>query len=236
MNFAAIVPTSMLDLIKDDEYQMALAPICVRTDYRYFYRDTKGHLILDNGLIEGRVADPEGLLQLAVELRADEVIAPDAYKDMERTLRQLRNFMPVAAAYNVMAVLQARTWKEFDVIMNESINLGVASVALPRVLGTTLGGSSRLICAELIRRVSDIPIHALGSTEHLTEGVQLAQQGIVRGLDSSAPVVQGLYGKDLGVRYTTIRPKDFFSCPSTPQAVKNLQEYRKTLERQGGIH
>jgi hypothetical protein len=198
------------------------------TDKQYydFYANVEGFKMLDNGAAEGHWTTAEDLLYLAWNLQVDEVIAPDVYGDMPGTLRLLKGFMYVAQAYRVMAVLHADTWKEFNTIFNEAIDLGVESVALPRVMTKKLGPMARVEAADFIRKYSQIPIHALGSTHRLVEAYQLSRQGIVRGIDSSAPVVLGLQGRDLDEEYSMKRQDDFFSREETPTALKNLDLFR----------
>jgi hypothetical protein len=231
MNFAAVVPVSMLNQIQTDEYHLVVAPVCSDQEYFNFYVHMKGHIILDNGVAEGKTIPSEDLLQLAYAIGADEVIAPDVYNDMERTLIQLKEFMPMAQNYDVMVVLHAMSWNGFDRILKASIQKGVAALALPRVMTTSLGGRARLMAAERIRKTTDLPIHALGSTMWLTEGIDLARQGIVRGMDSSAPVVLGLEGQHLSIPYSGLRPPGYFYLPPTPQATRNLNEYRHMIQR-----
>ncbi len=225
MLFAPIVPLSMLETIRDEPYHMVLAPLCRFKEYSNFYQTVKGFKMLDNGAAEGAQTDVETLLNLADELNVNEVIAPDAYDQMQMTRQKLIMFMPYASTYHVMVVLQCRTWNEFDVIFHEALDYEVSTLALPRVMCEHLGPSARLAAAELIRRFSEIPIHALGSTPHLREARDLARQGIVRGIDTSAPVVQGLENRDIRSPYTE-RPTDFFFAEPTTMARLNIERYR----------
>lgn len=225
MLFAPIVPLSMLETIRDDPYHMILAPLCRFKEYANFYQQAKGFKMLDNGAAEGASIDVESLLRFAQELKVNEVIIPDAYDDMPKTHELLLRFMPFANDFHVMAVMQCHTWTEFDVIFHVALDNNVDTLALPRVMCEHLGPSARLAGAELIRRFSDIPIHALGSTPHLREARDLARQGIVRGIDTSAPVVQGLENLDIRSPYKE-RPTDFFFAESTTMARLNIERYR----------
>jgi hypothetical protein len=206
---------------------MVLAPLLEVEEYFEFYRSVTTFKILDNGAAEGYRIDPEQLLKYAFQLQVDEVIAPDAYGDMHRTQYLLRQFKPMAENYHVMAVLQSRTWPEFDNIFHLALSLDVQSVALPRVMCQAMGPSARLAAAEIVRRESNIPIHALGCTNHLREGRDLARQGIVRGIDSSAPVALGLHGRRITELYTE-RPHDFFTRKSAELdlARRNVDAFR----------
>src|SRR5262249_3849723 len=127
MLFAPIVPIPMLPEISQDMYHMILAPLCRIEEYSDFYRDVMGWKILDNGSAEGGIVTTEALLKYASELNVDEVIAPDAYDDPRRSMRQLVTFMPFAVGFNVMAVLQAHNWKEFSQIFQVALDCGVSA-------------------------------------------------------------------------------------------------------------
>ena len=225
MFLAAIVPVSMLPEIQDDNYHMILAQLCGIKEYYDFYQEHTGFKMLDNGAAEAVRVDEENLLKLAFQLKVDEVIAPDAYGECNRTMMMLRRFKPVAENYAVMAVLQCRTWPEFDQIFHLALHLQVASLALPRVMCQGLGPAARLAAAELIRKETNLPVHALGCTPYLNEAIDLARQGIVRGIDSSAPVALGLEGRRLHDRYIE-RPHDYFAREPNAQARSNLRAFR----------
>ena len=229
MHLAPIVPVPMLEEITADRYHMVLQPLCDIDEYWDFYQKVGGFKILDNGAAEGAKQDPERLLKLAFQLRADEVIAPDHYGDCDRTMHLLKRFIPVAENYHVMAVLQCRTWPEFDQIFHLAWDLGASSFGLPRVMCSALGPAARLAAAEIIRRESDLPIHALGSTQRLVEVKDLARQGIVRGIDSSAPVALGLNSLGLHDLYKE-RPHDYFKREPNLLARVNLREFRTWCE------
>jgi hypothetical protein len=230
MLLAPIVPIPMLAEIQADRYHMVLHPLCEIEEYWDFYTRVEGFKILDNGAAEGgRLPDAEELLKTAFQLRADEIIAPDVYGDCNRSLTLLRMFMPIAENYHVMAVLQSSTWPEFDQIFHYAMHLGASSLGLPRVMCRKLGPAARLAAAEIIRRETDIPVHALGSTPHLNEAKDLARQGIVRGIDSSAPVVLGLNNQGLHDLYKE-RPHDYFERVPTQPARANLEEFRRWCE------
>jgi hypothetical protein len=208
---------------------MVLAPLCtINEDYFNFYRDVPGHKILDNGAAEGASVDVEELVRLAMALGVDEVVAPDTLGDMSRTIDQLEQFLPFAATLKVMVVLQASSWSEFDTIFNVAQYYKVSSVALPRVMNRALGNNARLAGAQLIRRTTDLPIHALGCTEYLREARWLARQDIVRGIDSSAPAAQGLQGRTCRDPYVQ-RPANFFLLggPATDIIKENLDQFRQ---------
>jgi len=229
MRFAPIVPMAMLEDIREAQYHMVLLQQCTVPAYATFYREVEGWKILDNGAAEGHDVDFDELKAMAFQLQVNEVVAPDVLGNMDETYSLLVQFRKVTENHRVMAVLQCRTWVQFDYIFKAALNQHISSVALPRVMTETLGPMARLVAAEMIRKESDIPIHALGSTRRLGEAKDLARQGIVRGIDTSAPVVQGLRGESLRGLYKK-RPEDFFDRESTEAARRNLYNFNTWCE------
>jgi hypothetical protein len=229
MWFAPIVPISMLNRIKDDSYHMVLAPLCRDKTYFNFYSKVQGFKMLDNGAAEGDMVDIEELLRLHSTLGCNELIVPDEYGDMHGTLRSLRKHLPFVETVQTQVVLQCRSWIEFHEMLNEALIAKPSAVALPRVMTRYLGPHARLQAAEKIRTTSDIPIHALGSTTNLHEARELARQEIVRGIDSSAPVANGLAKLTLMDTYTGRQP-DFFKAKSNKQVEVNLDQFRSWCE------
>lgn len=236
MKFAPIVPIPMLDLYRLHDYHMVLAPML--SDYRYstFYAHAHGHKILDNGAAEGQAIDAGKLLGLAHTFEVHEVIAPDVMHDMGATEKMLIDFCRYDPKVKVMAVLQATTWVEFERISDTALTLtNVSSVALPKLLTKHLGPSARLAAAEIVRGKSDKEIHCLGCSSNLHEARDLARQGIVRGIDSSAPVVIGLQGQSIKhVRYdweaSHKAVQGFWEARATEEVYKNLSLFEHWCE------
>jgi hypothetical protein len=229
LRFAPIVPVSMLPRVQEYNYHLILAHL-VRTNKKYeqFYTNHKGFKILDNGAAEGQLVDTFHLLEMADKLKVQEVVCPDVLGDCPQTIQLLRAFMPFASKYHVMVPLQAQNWTQFDRILGVALEHEASSVALPKILAKYLGPLARLHAAEHVRRVSKVPIHALGCTDNLREALWIAKQGIVRGLDTAAPVVHGLAKK--GLRGSAVkRPENYFSITEfEPKPIEeNLDEFRK---------
>jgi len=234
MKFAAIVPIPMLKMLRTDRYHMVLAPQVELEQYRNFYRIVPGHKILDNGAAEGAIVDDVKLLRLANDIKADEVIAPDVMYDAAQTIRKLMSFCVRASEFDVkvMAVMQANDWIEFEDMVDVALANKVAALALPKLLTGTINPNARLVGAELIRTKTEIPIHCLGCAADIRgETRALAAQDIVRGIDTSAPVVMGLQGNNLTHDYDwRVSHKaiiDYWNQPSTGQVEANLSLFRK---------
>lgn len=233
MKFAPIVPTLMIKDIEDWDYHMVLAHQTVNDDYLLAYKGIEGFKILDNGVAEGAKIDTHVLLDLVAFTGADEVVAPDVMHETKESIQKLTDFMNIAESnVSVMAVMQARNWPDFHKILDVALDLGVASIALPKLLNGWIGSSARLAAAEMVRVKCDLPIHCLGCSKHLTEAIYLAKQGIVRGIDSSAPVVLGLQGLPVkGSRYDWKQSHsaipDFWKSTWNEQIGENLDTFRE---------
>jgi hypothetical protein len=223
----------MLSLIQDADYHLILAHLLQDNEtYRNFYMQCKGFKILDNGAAEGRLVDPELLLVLATGVDADEVVCPDVLGDFGRTIDHVTRFKGFEL-FDVMVVLQCRTWTEFDDILDMALYQGAKSVALPKIMTKYLGTSSRLMAAERVRKVSNVPIHALGCTSSMGEAKALARQGIIRGIDTAAPIVQALHRLPIEAAGAP-RPSNYFDVGMyyrTRQRVEaNIAQFRSWCE------
>lgn len=238
MRFAPIVPIPVLQQIKDADYHMILAPMLRDQAYQMFYLQTSGFKILDNGAAEGNILTARKLIDLADAVNPDEVIAPDAMHDAKTSIdwlvafiRRIRESEEVKS-WRVMAVLQATNWTEFNNILETALTFNVGSVALPKLLVKHMGPATRLAAAEIVREKSDVPIHCLGCSTHLHEVKELANQGIVRGIDSSAPAVLGLQGQPIkNARYdwelSHSAIPNFWTQESNTQVEVNLDAFRR---------
>jgi len=189
--------------------------VITNPEYKDFYSAQSGHLILDNGAAEGElINDPQTLLDLAKEIGADEITAPDVLGDMQQTIDLLRYYVSYASTRThakTLVVMQCRTWEEFDTIYGVAQSYA-DSVALPKVMCEYLGPFARLEAAERIRKHfgdRHVAIHCFGCTDWMREAVYLARQGIVRGIDSASPIVNALYGKSCWDKAER-RPKWYF--------------------------
>lgn len=221
----------MLPKIQEADYHLILAHLIQQNEtYGQFYVHCKGFKILDNGAAEGHLVDTYQLLEMADVLKANEVVCPDVLGNCPKTVQLLRGFMPFASKYNVMVPLQARTWSEFDRMLSVALEHDASSVALPKLLAKYLGPLARLNAAERVRQISNVPMHALGCTDNLREARWLAKQGLVRGLDSAAPVVHGLVGKS--IRGNSVKRPDnyFYITDIKPGMEANLDEFRTWCE------
>jgi len=223
--FAPIVPIPMLNSIRNDRYHLILPHLLKNQDYANFYSQVEGFKILDNGVAEREDTNLEDLIMWSRRLKVDEVVMPDVYDNTWKTCEQLDKCKVFFGDTPFMVVLHAKDWAEFHHVLAHALRAGASSVGLPRVMAIHLGMDARVTGARIVREYSNIPIHALGSTLHLEEAQWLAHLGIVRGIDTSAPVVQGLAGRSIHEPYA-VRGTDFFNQKPNRQAEVNLDEFR----------
>lgn len=237
MKFAPIVPTPIIDYIKDWDYHMVLAHKLEDYDYCKAYQEIKGFKIFDNGVAEGAKFEDYILIGMAHVVGANEIVCPDVMHDNQASIEKLVEFMRRDDNHTpVMAVMQATNWIEFNRILDVALELEVASVALPKLLYKHLGSSARLVAAEIVRRENNgIPIHCLGCSRHLSEAKDLARQGIVRGIDSAAPVVIGCQDRSIAhARYDWEQSHsaipNFWSQKMTNMIGANLVDFNRWCE------
>jgi hypothetical protein len=204
MKCATILPTAYLYLTKDDEYHMALAHL-VGKDQKYteFYKgigyDTSKYLILDNGVIEGNPRPIDELCEKAMLLMAQEIILPDAYMDMDKTLElscEALQFAREHTSLKVMVVPQGETFDDWVYCAEQMIEWDIDTLGIPKNLVKIAGRDGRLEALKALgNKVRGLDIHLLGCWESPLE-VMMVKRAVknkdikpVRGVDSAIAYV-----------------------------------------------
>ncbi len=109
---ATIVPANHLDLIKEDDYFMALAHVAkARSDYIDFFksRSEEGkYVILDNSAVEqGDPGSFEDYIQVAEAMKASAIMLPDYFMDAEKTIEAARTSLALLDNWNDFATPEA---------------------------------------------------------------------------------------------------------------------------------
>jgi hypothetical protein len=244
MRLAFISPISWLPTTAVTDYQLMLPHLVAdyheyATHYRSLAKQSNQYVILDNGEAEGKKNrfSPAQLVGMGIYAEVDEVVVPDVIGDQVETLNSMKDFFHQIfdlrndafgprdiAKLKFMGVVQGQTYKEaLDCIdmMLELYGDKLHTIALPRHLLETTGDHSiRLSLAQDVhyhfKGAEGIDIHCLGSS-HLwpKELLELAKQGIVRGLDTSMPynwAYQGAFMNEEGLHIK--RPLRYFSRPA----------------------
>ena len=123
MEYSIISTVPNLDLCyeNDSDVLMCLAWLAKEnSDYFDFYKDAarEKFVILDNGANETSAMTGNELMELALEIGAKEIIAPDVLKDHDATMRETHKFLSLQeqniydSSIGIMAVLQGNTVEE----------------------------------------------------------------------------------------------------------------------------
>jgi hypothetical protein len=161
----------------------------------------KGFKILDNGTAEGALVDNDYLMYCAEELEVDEVIVPDIENDCDMTLMLARDFAKHAKSHREFAyvgVVQGHTVAELTKCLYGLLSLGYFStLALPRNM-QKISKTERYIFASNMELFGcSLPLHCLGSGSWLREVALLSEVPQVRGIDTSMPINEAVFGIDI---------------------------------------
>lgn len=215
----AIIPSLPTLEYDTGEFHMMLPePYLRESRYRNYYNDVLGYKILDNGEAEGMRMQPRQLMDMAVQLGANEVIVPDHLGDCDKTIALAKNFAVHANRYsgiNFMGVLQGRSYAEYLKCFTEMRKLPYITVfGIPRNIVKTVGNKwARVALAEMLANEYDYSYrayHALGATPWKREAAVLGEIPIMRSIDTSLPVVMGIEGLDIRTDDYIVRQDDFF--------------------------
>jgi len=184
-----IPPASFLPLLANWQTHMIIGPhVLHNLEYKHFYVDhPEIYTMLDNGLWEGEVLSDEVLLEMAIELQANEIIAPDdASADL--TIQKTTQFMDYIKGnglrnrFKIHGVIHGNTYGEHKACYDAFVNLGVDVIALPKMLGAQ---NRAFWMGEIKTQTPHIPVHFLGF--YLNELDYLAYGGFIRSFDTSMP-------------------------------------------------
>lgn len=215
----AIIPNlAVLEYDTGSMHMMLPEPYMREQRYRDYYNSCYGYKILDNGEAEGLRMRPRELMEMAVQLGADEVVVPDHLGNCDKTIELAKDFQRTARKYpgfNFMGVLQGQTHAEYmKCFMELSMLPYITTIGIPRNICKVLGSKwARVALAEMIADSYDShmrPYHALGATSWIREVAALSEIPIFRSIDTSLPVVLGLEGLDIRTSKYIDRQPDFF--------------------------
>jgi hypothetical protein len=175
---------------------------------------------------------------VAKELRVQEIVVPDTLGDANDTIakglsfsrytRSGYRYMMVAQGKNVMECIQT-----LDMIATDSKFMYVTTVGIPRLINKE-DRFARYKVATYIERIGlnrALEVHFLGASKNVEEVGYLAEIGVGRGIDTSAPIYIGM--KDYPLSQFEVfkanfgsRPRNFFrSSVDTPMIGANIETY-----------
>ena len=212
---ATIVPLNHLDLIKDDDYFMALSYVASNQDYVDFFRarsDEGKYVILDNSAIEmGEPEEFDSYFHKARSMSVSGIMLPDFFEDPEATLEKARLILEdyhrgiTTEVMDVMVRPQGETpsiWLEnAQDLYRLCIQVGLLPVIgityriAPIFDGFREPAVSMLALSESLYSVD---IHLLGAAvDPRVEVKPLLKHPRVRGVDSSYPTIYAQHGIEL---------------------------------------
>jgi len=213
--------------------------------YRDFFKDSarKGYrVILDNGAFEGYLLDNTTLHELALEIGASVVIAPDIYGgNIQESTKLSLSFVEQFpnTVYEKMLVLQCARGQTITTVDIANLPLSFAWVGIPRVLthnmyaGKTHCTSQEMLrflfscslqcgsyCSSLFKKLRERKIHFLGLGDEL---FMLPYFWWVDSMDTAALFWQAWCGNTVtsdGFLHTRIsRPHNYFALDAKPSSL-----------------
>jgi hypothetical protein len=235
MKLALIPPKSLItEYIGGRDYHMMVPAALEDPEVRRLYRRERGFKILDNGMYEGVMWPNKDLIELALEVKPDEIIMPDSAGDFPGTYGAQMEFiqqyceMWPKEGYSplLMAVIQGETHHDrmqhamrlLNMRDEYQENMGVKlSFGFPRRLVTPDDHYARVNLIEwIIRTYGKVPMHMLGLPSCWpTEILRAARQfgPYLRGMDTSAPFTWAYANATLNAVDGIERPDNYFMQP-----------------------
>jgi len=209
METASIVPTPYLECTAGANYHLALAHL-IGSDLSYtqFYRNCEDYVILDNGVYEDAQVSMMHLIDIAIKIKADEIILIDKMEDSKATIQSARYCFFILNKClgedktewpNIMAVAQGEDLTDWYKCARELLSLPIDCLAVPKVL-LKHGADARARAVHgILPLLEGRSIHLLGGGENPFEPHQINEQseGAIRSVDSSLPFVYAVAGKKI---------------------------------------
>ena len=220
MKLASIVPQNFLHLTEQSDFHMALAHLIGKEgyeEYTSFFKNRKegSFCILDNGVIEGNPMDIETIIERAMTIKADEIVLPDAYKDVTKIIRLVDNAIKVLIQrfgennwpFKLMVVPQGDSeerWLSCATILLSTYGAYINTIGIPKHLIDTVGvRDARLYAISNLAERIDLEgfdIHLLGCWKTPLEVLMISKASeqciipTVRSCDSAIPYVYARNG------------------------------------------
>lgn len=116
---------SLKEIHKYQDILFCLAPYCKDEEYKNYFKSAFKYIILDNGVAENILISNEELVNLAIEIKANEIIIPDIIGDYEKTKKQREEFLEKFYEklkkndIKIQSVIQGKTIEEYEKCLNE---------------------------------------------------------------------------------------------------------------------
>jgi hypothetical protein len=251
IQFLPIPPIPHLSEFAQGKMHLLLPPLLnmsVYWDHYYDLAQRGAYLILDNGAFEdGHSIDPTELINLAVDVRAREVVASDVLMDRIGTMDAAYEFLQAykrtledrSRTYplNIMLVPQGNTIYEWGRCLQDLIKLfkntlpgRQYSIGIPQRTEAWVGGRANLIARFIESMYYEsgraLQVHLLGAH---SEVIKLAECALrfpwIRSVDTVKPFTFALEGITIPKVYARTqgepkRPGDYFTRVLTESQLK----------------
>lgn len=198
MKLCFIPPLHHLSLSLHGDYLFTLAQHAMKDpNYLEYYRIQKQYKIVDCGAAEGETVTGDALLDVAREMKVNEVVIPDSLYQGWKTTDMYKSFVGSLSKaelrkYSFMVVPQGRTRAQYMRCLNnmlkhdivpEKLVVGVSKFSAPISFG------NRVLAARTIATKTKKPMHLLGTTNNIAEVEQLKNNEFVRSNDSCVSIL-----------------------------------------------
>jgi len=246
MKVAHIVPINHLSQIKGNSIQMCLAPIAKQyPEYLNFYKEESKNgsfVILDNGMFEGALLPNQEIIELATEIQASEIVAPDYLGSSQKTIEAIESFAKVSGSFAIMVVPHGNTFDSlvrcFKRLYIEREQLYINTFGFSYLSFETATRQIRSIFAPHIIKApwwkEKVACHLLGVTKSLIGIAELALLDnfrFFRSLDTSLAACVTAHGHELKGENQELEESHF----SRPEKFFELILDNDLLERNLGL-
>lgn len=206
-------------------------PISAKDEkYANYVRNSDKYKIMDNGAAEESQLTDKEFIKLAIDLKIDELIIPDALCDSGMTMLKMRKFfesLPRDHHFRLMGVPQGKKISEWmscykTMIADERVDvIGFSKFSIPvafreRTLSNAICANRRNAQGYIAEwhhnhGVQYKPIHLLG-LRNPAELAQLSGSTVIRSCDSCLPILSAWKHKDMREMMTAITPIKYFAA------------------------
>lgn len=207
MRIAHIVPPDWTNAFPLGEYRMALAHWVFQYPAyaEQMRRGKEAYILMDSGSFEDQQVTVDQINDAAFDLKADEVVLPDAPGDAKETLRRSWEALGKIGTKRVMFVPQGRTHEEWCTCLtswllqwekhswSDSYNLSIGVASLRERDSTkSVVGTKAALLQEALKQ--GFPIHLLGLPHLGNHAKDITRVRGVRGIDTSTAFALGARG------------------------------------------
>jgi len=199
MKFCFITPIPDLERFAiSSNFHLVLVHIAkVSPKYHRFYRNRSkagDYVILDNGAWERDISvSSDELLDMAKEMKAKEVVAPDKLYDKNETIKMTRDFLSIVPPkLKVQAVPQGQTVQEWKECFNELTKLQVDVIGLSKAPKYKSSRTERALYC--LKEKPNITYHLLGLDNPLELTNPIYKNPQFRSIDSKIAFKYGAQG------------------------------------------